>query len=56
MLFYAMKVMFAQVYIGFSVQIYTFDFTETPAAHDALWSTVINRIVQLHLTIFEGEW
>ena len=42
--FYAMKATFAQVYIGFSIQICTFDFTGTPAAHDALWSTVINQM------------
>ena len=46
MLFYAMKVTFAQAYIGFSIQICTFDFTGPPAACDALWSTVINRMVK----------
>ena len=39
-----MKVTFAQVYIGFSIPICTFDFTGTPAARDTLWSNVINRM------------
>ena len=43
--FYAMQVTFAQVYIGFFIQIYAFDFTETPSERDTLWSTVINRMV-----------